>query len=288
MMRQAPSLGKFKKLLRRLRPHIEHTTIDPETIIVGLLEKLWHATLTSAPAGDIGRIDDELLCETIGWRGEPSVLLNELVECRWLDRHPVHRFLTHDWHEHCPDSHKRNMKRWGKTFIYPVSHNDRPPESPPDDPPESPLDDPPETPTEPYRTKPNQGRLTSDEGDQIEISIDEEVRSAANRVANVLGLSNGKNDRSLVIKVAWLSINRFGDAWLINGLEAVKHAKKKPHNNYAYFHRVLEESCSKKLKKNFARELALLTVPDELLDRPPPRTGDVDLSERMCAVLPED
>jgi hypothetical protein len=285
MMRQAPQTGKFKRLLRKLRPHVEHPAIDPETIVVGILEKLWHTTAAQAPQGDIGRIDDELICEAVGWHGDPGTLIDSLVTSQWLDRDSVHRLLIHDWEDHCPNSVKQNLRRWQKDFAYPNSHLD----DPKDDPKEPPKETPKGVYTEPDRTEPNQtkpkGRLTSDEGDQIEISVeDDQVRNDANKVSEKLGRAKNANDRSLVLKACWLARYRFSENWLWDSVEAVRKAKPRPSKPYGYFHTCLDNHCREKLKRNFTRELARIIVPDELLSMPPP----VSLSERLCsATSPE-
>ncbi len=113
MIHTTTQTGKFKLLARRLRTALGTTPISVETLTVGLLERLWHATATSAPRGDIGRYDDELIAEMMGWNGPAEVLVNALADSGWLDRHQEHRFVVHDWHDHAPNYVKGNVIKAG-------------------------------------------------------------------------------------------------------------------------------------------------------------------------------
>jgi hypothetical protein len=105
--------AKFRLLARRLRAAIGTSPVSVETITVGLLERLWHLAATSAPRGDIGRHDDELIAEMVGWDGSAEILIAALVDSRWLDRHPEHRLVVHDWHDHAPNFIKGNVLKMG-------------------------------------------------------------------------------------------------------------------------------------------------------------------------------
>lgn len=85
---------KFMRLKRRLK--INHWQA------VGILEALWLITQTNAPRGDIGRLGNEDIAAMIEWNDDADELIDALVDCGWLDRHPEFRLLVHDWHIHCP------------------------------------------------------------------------------------------------------------------------------------------------------------------------------------------
>lgn len=108
--------GKFRKLVRLMRPMLGNLPVDIETVVVGILERLWHATIRDAQRGDIGRLDDELIAEAVGWHGDANMLVDALVECRWLDRCVTHRLVIHNWGDHAPDFVKGALKRHGKDF----------------------------------------------------------------------------------------------------------------------------------------------------------------------------
>lgn len=94
MKHQTPDSMKFKRFCRRLG-------ISP-AVAVGTLELLWIATQKEAPRGDIGKFTDEDIAIAVHWDGDPSELVEALVSSGWLDRHPVHRLLVHDWRDHAP------------------------------------------------------------------------------------------------------------------------------------------------------------------------------------------
>ena len=94
MKHSAPQTAKFKKLIRALRPIVKCDSVSIETVAVGILERLWHATIQNTQQGDIGKVDDETLCELVGWHLEPTTLIDILVSTGWLDRCEVHRTLS--------------------------------------------------------------------------------------------------------------------------------------------------------------------------------------------------
>lgn len=108
-------LLKFKRLKGRLKLS--------EWQVIGLLESLWMFTSKNAPAGDIGKCTDEDIAFGIEWDGEPSELVQVLVDTRWIDRHETHRLVIHDWFDHVPNWLKGNFKSHNKTFIGQHSEN---------------------------------------------------------------------------------------------------------------------------------------------------------------------
>jgi len=78
---------------------------------VGLLELLWHFTAEYAPSGDIGRHTDQAIAQALHWRKKAPVLVNGLVESRWLDKHEVCRLVVHDWPDHADDATHMKLAR---------------------------------------------------------------------------------------------------------------------------------------------------------------------------------
>lgn len=99
---------KFARLRRRLNLS--------KWEAVGLLESMWLMTQVSAPSGDIGRFANEDIAAWLEWSGDADELVNCLTECGWLDPHPVHRLVVHDWKEHAPNHVKGAMAKHGKQF----------------------------------------------------------------------------------------------------------------------------------------------------------------------------
>ena len=108
MKASCPQSVKFLKLKRRLK--------IPQWQCVGLLESIWLIGQHSAKAGDIGKLSNEDIAASIEWEGDPDELIQNLVECGFLDTHPKHRLIIHDWSEHCPTWVKGNIHRAGASF----------------------------------------------------------------------------------------------------------------------------------------------------------------------------
>ena len=84
---------------------------------VGLLESLWHLTAQHAKDGALGKtFTNEDIANAIGWEGDPDQLIDALVSSGWLDVCEVNRLVVHDWHDHCPEFVKGNIRRMKKEF----------------------------------------------------------------------------------------------------------------------------------------------------------------------------
>lgn len=89
-----PSHIKTKKLKMLLKL--------PLWQVVGILESLWHFAGDCADDGGVGRYSNEDIAAYMEWERDPEELVDALVHCRWLDPHPVHRLVVHDWDEERP------------------------------------------------------------------------------------------------------------------------------------------------------------------------------------------
>lgn len=67
----------------------------------GLLDTLWAFTEDNCPRGDIGRFTPEQIAIGLDWQHDPEALVEALVAERWLDEHPEHGLVVHDWADHC-------------------------------------------------------------------------------------------------------------------------------------------------------------------------------------------
>jgi len=109
MKRGCPDHPKVKWLAR---------TLDiPVYGAVGLLELLWHAAAKYARRGNLGRFSDQDIADLVHWERLASELVNGLVECHWLDRHPTYRLVVHHWEQHADDAVKKTLRNRGETFI---------------------------------------------------------------------------------------------------------------------------------------------------------------------------
>lgn len=91
--------------------------VGGKLIAVGVLESLWHVTAREAPQGDIGKLTDKTIAKLIGWTRDPEALINPLREHNWLDPHPVHRYVVHDWHDHADDALRKRLERAKLPFL---------------------------------------------------------------------------------------------------------------------------------------------------------------------------
>lgn len=102
------SKTKFRQLKRRL--HLRYWQA------VGVLETLWRVTRADAPAGDIGKLDNEEIAAAMEWEGDPDELINALVETHWIDRDDDFRLVIHNWSKHVPNHMKGAFVKHDKMF----------------------------------------------------------------------------------------------------------------------------------------------------------------------------
>lgn len=103
MKRGTENLLKFKYLMRDLDL--------PEYAVTGLLQTLWMKTDINCPCGNIGKFTNADIALIIDWRGDPDELISVLVSRGWLDEHPEHRLIVHDWPTHCEDTTHAKVAR---------------------------------------------------------------------------------------------------------------------------------------------------------------------------------
>lgn len=107
MKRSGMAHSKLKKLQRVLQCR--------EPLAVGILECLWHLAARETPRGDIGKLSNEDIALAIDWE-DGDALVAALVQCGWVDEHPVYRLVIHDWHDHCDEAVKKLIQRNGLTW----------------------------------------------------------------------------------------------------------------------------------------------------------------------------
>lgn len=98
--------------MRRLRKVLDLRLYEA----AGLLETLWHLADRESPRGDIGKLSDEAICDSLDWARDHKTLLDALVDCGWIDRCEEHRLVVHDWHDHCNDATRKRIMRDGSGF----------------------------------------------------------------------------------------------------------------------------------------------------------------------------
>lgn len=265
---------KFITLMRRLRDYVPPETFGGvESAAIAILERLWHATASGPIRGDIGTYDDEIIAEACGWPLEATILIDMLVECRWLDRHPEHRLIIHDWHQHAPNHVKGNAaKKGGFLTVSPGEAVEAQPKGSDQGP--GPKAQPHRT-SAPNQTKPNPtkgGRKSkatgceSTGGDAATAALADHTADAASatpqdasqpvsgppfdppdpaiayRLGCVIGPARSRKDAVLCWGLAGLE-PVLGERWLGHVKAAVREKKPPPRNPWAYARKVAADGC---------------------------------------------
>jgi hypothetical protein len=90
--------------------------IDPESVAVGIMEKLWQWSAKYCPAGDVGRFSNARIASAVGWRGDADGLVDALVRIGWCDLDEEGRPILHHWSEHCEDAVHARLARKREYF----------------------------------------------------------------------------------------------------------------------------------------------------------------------------
>jgi hypothetical protein len=84
---------------------------------IGHLELLWAWAGKKAAQGNIGKWPDGAIARACFFDGDPATFVAALVAAGFLDPHPTHRLLVHDWLDHAPRWVKSKLSTEGQTFI---------------------------------------------------------------------------------------------------------------------------------------------------------------------------
>lgn len=84
---------------------------------IGYLELLWAFTGKKAPQGNIGKFSDGSIAMACYFRGDPQAFLQSLLQSGFIDAHPVHRYVIHDWQEHAPRWVSAKLKKLNAQFV---------------------------------------------------------------------------------------------------------------------------------------------------------------------------
>lgn len=88
---------------------------------IGHLDLFWAFAGKYAAQGNIGKLADGAIARGCDWMGDPETFVAALRDAGFLDPDPVHRFIVHDWSEHCPRWVKSKLKTLELEFIGPAS-----------------------------------------------------------------------------------------------------------------------------------------------------------------------
>lgn len=273
MIHTARQTGKFIKLVRLLRPMYPNLPIDIETVAVGILERLWHLAITSAQRGDIGKLDNETIAESVGWFDDANVLIELLCESGWLTESTQYRLVIPSWSEHAPGFIKKNIARKGGFVSDFVEHTGSVEEvCEPDHPQASRLVATPNV-TQPNPTQPNQ--IPYVRRGVRAVDFDSEWEGLRPKVQELAKAVSGDrrlkpDDRELAIKATVIAEQLGGVVGeLASTIETKRRRDKPPDNPWAYFKAGLIRVCNES-GLDFNAQWQAITVPENLL-RPPKR-----------------
>lgn len=105
-----PKLDELKERLGVRRP-----------TAVGYLEMLFHFAAQYTPRGNIGKYSDRRIEAALEWSGKAGALVAALLECNWIEEHPEHRLIIHDWAEHADQHTRRRVARMGEELVQSAS-----------------------------------------------------------------------------------------------------------------------------------------------------------------------
>lgn len=88
---------------------------------IGHLELLWAFVAQKTPHGNVGKWPDGAIARASQWSGDPTVFVTALCEAGFIDEHPVHRYIVHDWQEHAPRWVTSKLSRAKESFCVPHS-----------------------------------------------------------------------------------------------------------------------------------------------------------------------
>lgn len=86
---------------------------------IGHLELLWAFVAQKTPHGNVGKWPDGAVARASQWSGDPTVFVTALCEAGFIDEHPVHRYIVHDWQEHAPRWVTSKLSRAKESFCAP-------------------------------------------------------------------------------------------------------------------------------------------------------------------------
>lgn len=84
---------------------------------LGHLELLWAFVGKQAPQGNVGKWPDGAIARACDWMGDPQCFLQSLLQSGFIDSHPEHRYVIHDWHEHAPRWVRAKLAKLNLAFI---------------------------------------------------------------------------------------------------------------------------------------------------------------------------
>lgn len=84
---------------------------------IGHLELFWHFVAKHAPRGNVGKFPDTSIARACDWTGDPESFLQALLKSALIDASETHRYLVHDWPQHCPNWVRAQLQKLKTPFF---------------------------------------------------------------------------------------------------------------------------------------------------------------------------
>ncbi len=243
--------------------------VDRPTAL-GILTLLWDFTAEIAIQGDVGKWPNGAIARACDYMGDHDAFIRNLIDARWLDEHPEHRLIIHDWPDHCERWVKAKLKALELNFLScygSIGKSTGPTVGDAIGP------SPPRDRTEPNRTEPNQtlpagrldGRAATVDGNKISVDggLWEEASPTMQRIASIVepGRKLKAKDRELTAKAAVIAMRWFGMPWLEIVLKDIKDRSTPPEKPWGYFKGALTKSAHR-LGFDFHEALRSVELPE--------------------------
>lgn len=88
----------------------------PPYAALGLMEALTDWAKKYHPNGSLGKCTDAEIEEAVGWDDAEGTMVPLLIDAGFLENHPEHRVVIHDWYDHADDSVHMSLARAGERF----------------------------------------------------------------------------------------------------------------------------------------------------------------------------
>lgn len=84
---------------------------------IGHVTLLVNWTADFAIQGDVGKWPNGAISRGCGWDASPDTFVDALRDSGWLDEHPEHRLILHDWPDHAERWVKSKLSSLGLRFL---------------------------------------------------------------------------------------------------------------------------------------------------------------------------
>jgi hypothetical protein len=110
---------RFKRRISQMMAS-SNVIIDYEVVAIGLIERLRMFVISDAQIGDVGRHENDIIADALGWFGDADGLIDAFVEGGYLERCSNHRLVYPNWEKEAPRFIRGNLTRHKREFAVAV------------------------------------------------------------------------------------------------------------------------------------------------------------------------